>query len=313
MSELMQSTAETAPQAPLEIEPLMRQRGAASLALRRLRRQPATIISLLVLTAIFVAGALAPTLAPQGWNAIDLAVRWRNHAPMLNGWHLFGTDNIGRDVLVRTLYGLHASEQGALFAALLATVLGASVGGIAGYRGGWTDAILMRVADLLGTFPALMLLLVAYVFLEPVTVTKATIIFALYLWIPVARVVRANFASLRESEFVQAAHSLGASDARILLRHLLPNATGTIVIAATSLLGQVIILEATVEFFGLGVGSQTQPTLGNLIGDAAQGVFQLGLGWWTWAGPAACLVIILACANLIGDGVDSALNSQSRR
>jgi len=309
----MQASIEPAVPSTLELEAPSRSRGAWSQALRRLRRQPVTLVASTLLVAVFVAGALAPQLAPQGWNSIDLSSRWRNHAPMLNGWHLLGTDNIGRDVLVRTLYGLHTSEQDAIFAALLATLLGVAIGAIAGYRGGWPDAILMRIADLIGTFPALMLLLVAYVFLEPVTVGKATLVFALYLWIPVARIIRASFASLREAEFVQAARSLGASDTRILFRHLLPNASGTIVIAATALLGQVIILEATVEFFGLGVPSQAQPTLGNLIGDAAQGAFQLGLGWWTWAGPAACLVIILACANLIGDGIDAALNPQNRR
>lgn len=292
---------------------LARPRGASSRALRRLGRQPVTIAAAVVLVVVFALGAFVPELAPQGWNSIDLAARWRNHAPMLSGWHLFGTDNIGRDVLVRTLYALHTSEQSALLAALLATVLGVAVGGIAGYRGGRLDAVIMRVADLIGVFPALMLLLAAYVFLEPVTVAKATLVLALYLWIPVARVVRANFATLREAEFVDAARSLGASDGRILLRHLLPNASGTIIVSATSLLGQVVMLEATVEFFGLGVPSQVQPTLGNLIGDAAQGVFQLGLGWWTWGCPAIVLVVVLVCASLLGDGIASALRPAARR
>jgi ABC-type dipeptide/oligopeptide/nickel transport system permease subunit len=300
----------------LDQDDVARARGAWSQALGRLRRQPATLVALAILVAIFVVGGFAPALAPQGWNSIDLAARWQNHPPMLAGWHLLGTDNIGRDVLVRTLYALHTSEQAALLAALLATLLGVVCGGLAGYRGGWPDALIMRVADLVGTFPALMLLLAAYVFLQPVTIGKATVVFTLYLWIPVARIVRATFASLREAEFVHAARSLGASDARIFFRHLLPNAGGTIVVAASALLGQVIMLEATVEFFGLGVPSQVHPTLGNLIGDVTQsgiGPFsQLGLGWWTWAGPAGLLVIMLVCANLVGDGVDAALNPTGR-
>jgi peptide/nickel transport system permease protein len=289
-----------------------RARGLGRNALRRLLHQPITLIALSVLVAVFVVGALVPYLAPQGWNDIHLGQRWQNHAPMLNGWHAFGTDNIGRDVLVRALYGLHTSELDAIFASLIATLIGVVVGGIAGYRGGWVDAALMRVADMLGIFPALMLLLVAYVFFQPVTVPKATAILAAYLWVTVARTVRASFVTLRETEFVEAARALGASDARILLKHLFPNAIGTVVIGGTTLLGQVVMLEATVEFFGLGVPSQVQPTLGNLIGDAAQGIFQLGLGWWTWAGPAALLVIVLVCANLIGDGVESALSPRSR-
>jgi peptide/nickel transport system permease protein len=295
----------------------LRSHGLASHALRRLIRQPLTLVSFLILAVIFGLGAFVTDLAPQGWNSIDLATRWKNHPPMLSGWHLFGTDNIGRDVLVRMLYALHASEEAAVLAAVLATVLGVVVGGLAGYAGGWLDAVLMRLADLLGTFPSLMLLLIAYSFVQPVTVGKATAIFVAYLWIPVARVVRARMTTLREAEFVHAARSLGASDTRIFLRHLLPNAGGTIIVAATSLLGQVITIEATVEFFGVGVPSQIKPTLGNLIGDAAQGGIgsygPLGLGWWTWVFPALLLVVVLVCANLLGDGVDTALRPASPR
>ena len=302
---------------PLTVEPLARRRSASSRALHRILRQPSTLVAASVLAVVFAFGAFVPQLAPQGWNSIDLAPRWQNHPPMLSGWHLFGTDNIGRDVLVRTLYALHTTEQTALLAALLALSLGVVGGGLAGYRGGWLDALIMRLGDLIGTFPALMLLVVAYTFLRPMTVTKATLVIAAVLWVPVARVMRAHFASLREAEFVQAAYSLGASDGRILLRHLLPNASGAILVAATSLLGQVVLLEATVEFFGLGVSSQIQPTLGNLIGDVTQGGIgpfsPIGLGWWTWACPAGLLVVVLVCANLLGDGVAAGLRPAERR
>jgi peptide/nickel transport system permease protein len=270
------------------------------------------LIALIAVVGLLVAGALAPVLAPGGWNNIDLAARWRNHGPTLADWHLLGTDNIGRDTLVRTLYGIHGSEQAALLAAVLATLLGLAIGGLAGYRGGWLDALLMRVADLITAFPALMLLFAAYIFLEPVSVRTATAIFTLYLWTFAARVVRAGFSALREAEFVQAAHAIGASSRRVFVRHLVPNLTGTIVVAATALVGQVIALEATVEFFGLGVPSQVEPTLGNLIADATgSGIGpynQLGLGWWVWAAPAAALVLILVCLNLLGDGIDAALD-----
>jgi peptide/nickel transport system permease protein len=281
--------------------------------LRALWRQPVALASAIILLVVFVVGALAPLLTPHGPNEIDLADRWRNHAPMLSGWHILGTDNIGRDVLIRTLWGLHASEQSALLATLIATVLGVTVGAVAGYRGGWLDTVLMRFADVLGIFPAMLMLVAVYSYLTPVTVMKATFVLAAYLWIPVARVVRAEVASLRAREFVQAARSVGGSDRYILLRHLLPNASGAIIVAATSLLGQVIMLEATVEFFSVGVPSEVTPTLGNLIGDAQRGVIAFGLGWWTWTGPAAVLVLILVCANLLGDGVADALRPTRRR
>ena len=230
-----------------------------------------------------------------------------NHGPILSGWHLFGTDNLGRDLLVRTLYGLHSSEQSALLATLLATVVGIVLGGIAGYRGGWADAVIMRLGDMFGVLPAIMLLLIADTYFIPVTVEKATLIIALFLWIPVARVVRAEIASLRAREFVQAELSLGASDRRIFFRHFLPNGSSTIIVAATSVLGQVIVLEATLEFFGVGVPSAEQPTLGNMIGDAQSGSLTYGLGWWTLVVPAGVLILMLVCVNLFGDGIADAL------
>jgi peptide/nickel transport system permease protein len=272
---------------------------------RRLMRQPVAMSAGVLLAVVLVIGAIAPRIAPSP-QTINLADRWRNHAPMLSGWHLLGTDVLGRDVLVRTLHGLHTSERLALLATLLATVVGIALGGIAGYRGGWADALITRLGDMFGVLPAIMLLLLAETFVFPVTIDKATLIIALYLWIPVARVVRAEIATLRAREFVQAALSLGASDRRIFFRHLLPNASSTIIVAATSLLGQVIVLEATLEFFGVGASTQ-QPTLGNLIGDAQAGSLTLGLGWWNLVAPAGMLILILVCVNLLGDGLADAL------
>ena len=290
----------------------VRSRGYAGHALHRLVRQPATLGALAILAALFAAGGFAHELAPQGWNAIDLSARWANHAPTIAGWHLLGTDNIGRDVLVRTLYGIHDTEVSALLGALLAALLGLTVGGLAGLYGGWLDAALMRVADLVTAFPAMVLMLAAFALLSPVTTTTATLIFAFYMWTYVARVVRARFTWLGAEEFVMAARALGASDTRIFTRHLLPNSAGPVLVAATALVGQIVLLEATVEFFGFGVASQVHPTLGNLIADATSsgiGAYNsLGLGWWVWTGPALALVLILVCTNIAGDGLDNALN-----
>lgn len=290
----------------------VRRRGYLRFA-RGLARQPVALAAGVVLVAVFVIGAVAPKLTPPEGNVIRFGDRWINQPPALHGWRLFGTDNLGREMLVRTLYGLHTSEQTALVGTLLATALGLAIGAIAGYRGGWADALLMRLADMLGVFPALLLLLCAYAYLAPVSVLKATIIMACYLWIPAARIVRAEIASLRNREFVEAAVSLGASDRRIFFRHLLPNAASVIAVAATTLLGQLIMLEATVEFFGVGVSSASQPSLGSLIGDGEQAVFNFRAGWWMWGAPAAVLVLILVCANLFGDGVAEALRVNRRR
>lgn len=289
------------PAAPVE------RRRTSRRTLHRFLRQRAALGAGVILVIVFGVGAFVPHFAPLP-TLIDLSARWRNHPPMLGGgWHLLGTDAIGRSVLSRTLYALHTSEQTALYGTLIATTIGVVVGGAAGYRGGWLDGILMRFADMLGFLPSLMLLLAAYTFFRPVTVFKATIILACYLWIPVARVVRSEVASIREREFVEAARSLGASEWGIFRRHVLPNASGTIVVAATALLGQIIILEATLGFFRIGVTAEITPTIGSLIGEGQSNVFALGWGWWTWASPAILLVIILVCANLFGDGVAAAL------
>ena len=280
---------------------------------RRLLRQPVAVTAGVILVAVFVIGAIFPHIAPADAHTIHLSERWINHPPMWSGWHFLGTDNLGRSTLTQTLYGLHTSEQSALLATLIASLLGITLGGIAGYRGGWTDALIMRFGDMFGILPAIVLLLVAYTYFFPVTVGKATIIFALYLWIPVARVVRAEVASLREREYVQAALSLGASGRRIFFRHLLPNGSSTIIVAATSLLGQVVVLEATLDFFQIGIPSGVQVTLGNLIGEAQAGTFTVGLGWWTLVTPAALLILILVCVNLFGDGLADAMRPTGRR
>lgn len=287
-------------------------RGYWAHTLRRLLRQPGTVAAAVVVVGLLVLGALAHVLAPDGWNSIDLAARWQNHPPTLAGWHLLGTDNIGRDTIQRALWGLHFSEQTALAGTVLATSLGVVVGGLAGFYPGLRDIALMRVADLVTGVPVFMLMLITFAFVQPVTIWKATLVFAGYMWTFVARVVRARIASLRAEEFTEAAVAAGASDARIFLRHLLPNAAGVVIVAATAILGQIILVEATVEFFGFGVPSLIRPTLGNLIADSAMsgiGRFnQLDLGWWVWSGPAIALVALLVSINLLGDGLDDALN-----
>ena len=279
-------------------------------------RQPVTIVASLVLVAVLVTGEIAPWVATKGWNDIDLAPRWANHAPTLAG-HLLGTDNVGRDNLARLFWAVHYSEQTAIVGSLAATLLALLLGLAAGYYGGWFDAVVMRIADLVTGFPVLVVLIVLFTWLRPVTEWDATAVFSLAMWPFAARVFRARAVSLRAEEFVDSARALGASNLRIVVRHLIPNAAGAIVVSATSLVGQVILIEATAEFFGFGVLSVTRPTLGNLIGESTQGGLgpynSLGLGWWTWVPPMVVLILVLACVNLVGDGLDTALNPRASR
>jgi peptide/nickel transport system permease protein len=300
-----------------ETDAAVRARGYWVASGRRLVRQPLTLTALFLLVAILVVGALAHRVAPHGWNDLYLDAASTNQGPTLHPWHrLLGTDHLGRSVLDRTIWGLHYSETAAVYGALIATGIGVLVGALAGMFRGLFDTTLMRVADFATTFPVIVTIIVAFSYFSPITVTKATLVFAFYLWAFVARVVRARVRTIVSEEFVEAARALGASDLRILFRHVLPNAAGVMIVAATAMLGQIILIEATAEFFGFGVASLIRPTLGNLIAESTSsgiGAYSnLGLGWWTWVGPASVLVIVLVCVNLVGDGLANALEPRSR-
>lgn len=281
---------------------------------RRFVRRRVAVAALIVLLVIFALAAAAPVIASRGASWIDLSNV--HGAPSLA--HPFGTDNVGRDVLSRTVFGARTTAEVALAAALLATVIGVIAGGIAGYYGGWRDAIVMRVADLVTAYPAVVFTLAAIVYFRPVWPHTLIYVFAGFAWATIARDVRTHVVLLREADFVEAARALGASDRRIMLRHLLPNVGGTVLVGATSLVGQIVLIDATVEFFGYGLPSSTTPSLGNLVADVVQFSFGLsndaataGFGWWTWFFPGLVLVLILVCVNLIGDALDEALNPSS--
>jgi ABC-type dipeptide/oligopeptide/nickel transport system permease subunit len=289
-------------------------RGLTHVALYRFAHRPLALAALLVALAIFTAGALAPQIAPQGWNMINLAPNAVHHAPTLA--HPFGTDPIGRDMLVRTLYGVRTTEEIALSAAALAALVGVLASALAGYLGGWVDAIVMRLADLVTALPAVVLTLAVIVYLGVIQPHQLILAYSAFMWAPVARVVRAHIVALRALEYVEAARALGASNTRILFRHLLPNAIGTILVAATSLVGQIVLIDATAEFFNYGLSSSVAPSLGNLVSDVIQTKFVTtatlvvpGSGsWWIWIPPSLVLALILVSINLVGDALDAAFN-----
>ena len=289
--------------------PLARRPLPGSRVLRRLARQPVTLAALGFLLPLLVVAWYAHDLAPYHWMYIDTS-RFEE-PPSLSGWHVFGTDNIGRDVFSRSLWALGESERVALTAAVLATLVGTLVGALAGYFGGLLDALLMRIGDLVTAYPAMLVLLAVIVYARPVTPRTLVIVLVAYLWVSVARVVRASFVSQREHEYVEAARAIGASDLRIVFRHLLPNSAGPVIVAGTTIVGQAILLDATTEFFNFGLSQEEQPTLGNMIADVTKyGVgirSPVGYGWWMWAFPALTLVLVLVAFNLVGDGLDEAL------
>jgi peptide/nickel transport system permease protein len=309
----LSSAAEAAEsEIPAEVE--VRRLGPWAHAWRRFRRDRLGVLALILLVAIFTAGALAGLIAPYDYNQIKLDENFGTpQPPSLAGYHVFGTDDAGKDLLSQTLYGIQTSVKVALSVAALAGLIGVVIGALAGYYGGWIDAVLARILDIVASFPALLVLLAAFVTLQGVGLREIAIILVLLLWTTGARVVRATFLSLREKEYIEAARAMGASDLRIILRHLLPNTTGPIIVAVTAVIGQAILLEATVDFFGYGIFSDVTPTLGSLVG----GAFRQGLQgtptsfWWLYTFPTLVIIAMLLCVNYVGDSLDRALNPRS--
>ncbi len=235
--------------------------------------------------------------------------------------HLFGTDKLGRDQLSRILVALGQSLQVGLGVALLSTIIGVTVGSLAGFYRGWIDALLMRFTDLFLVLPALAVLLIAaknpepsffgLFDLPPATSTEGMILLLAALgWMPMARIVRGEYLSLREREFVEAARAAGAGGPRIILRHLLPNSVGPIVVFATLEVGLAILTEATLSFLGAGVQIPAI-SLGNLIADAEDTV-GTDLAYLILF-PGLVLFLIVLCANFIGDGLRDALDPRARK
>jgi peptide/nickel transport system permease protein len=271
------------------------------------------MIALIALVGLFAAGALSGFIAPYDYNKINLDHLGTPQPPSLHGYHLFGTDDAGKDMLSQTLYATRTSVKVALAVAVLAGLIGILIGATAGYYGGWIDSLVTRLVDVIASFPALVVLLAAFATLKGVGLGEIGVILALLLWTSVARVVRATFLSLREREYVEAARAMGASDLRIMGRHLLPNTVGPIAVAVTAVIGQAILLEATVDFFGFGIFSAVTPTLGSLVADALRDPLRgtATAYWWLYTFPTLVIVSILLCINYVGDSLDRALNPRT--
>jgi ABC-type dipeptide/oligopeptide/nickel transport system permease subunit len=282
-------------------------RGQWRLFRRRFLRHRPAVAALVVLAAMVLAAMFAEQVAPYGFDEIDLGNRSR--PPTLDGWHLFGTDKIGRDYLSRVLFGLRTSLAVAFTVAGLSTLLGTLVGALAGYHGGWVDELLMRVVDFVLAVPFIAVLLVAAAYLGDGSPLRVAVILALLLWTSIARVVRAEYLSLREREFVEAARASGARPSRIILRHMLPNALGPVIVNATLVVALAILLESTLSFLGFGI-QPPQPALGKLIAD---GQGSMLTAWWLVTMPGLLIVALCLSVNFLGDGLRDALDPRSER
>lgn len=277
-------------------------------AMRRLRKNKAAMISIVVVVVIVLLCFLGPTVFGLDGETQDTANP--NAAP--SGDHLMGTDKLGRDYYARVLEGGQMSILIALCATAVSLFIGVFYGAIAGYYGGLTDNIMMRFVDFLYGVPYMFLvILIMLVFSDKDRNNPLPVFAALgaVQWLTMARIVRGQVLSLRNQEFVDAAKAMGASDARIICKHILPNCIGPIVVYATLTIPAVILLESFLSFLGLGL----KLSWGLLVAEAIEVVNPIRMDWWLLVFPSILLGLTLLSLNFVGDGLRDALDPKRRR
>ena len=274
-------------------------RGPWRLLWSRLRRNRQAMAGLTIVGVLAVVALLHPWIAPYDPAQVDI----RHILEPPNRAHWSGTDELGRDVFSRLVYGAPVSLLVGFVAVGIAVAIGTVLGCTAGYYGGWWDSLVMRLVDLMQSIPTFFLILSAIAFLKP-SIWLIMVIIGFTGWMGVCRMVRAEVLSLKNREFVLAARVQGAGDARILFRHLLPNAMVPVLVSATLGIAGAILVESSLSFLGLGV-QPPQPSWGNMLAQARD---NLEGGWWVTVFPGAAIFLTVLGYNLLGEGLRDALD-----
>ena len=288
----------------IDSDGLFREESRWRKAMKSLWKDKSALFGVLILLAVVFCAVLAPILSPA--NPHEQLLSRSLKPPMWSdGERLFilGTDHLGRDFLSRLIYGTRVSLIVGFFAVFLTGSVGLLVGLVAGYFGGKIDFALMRLVDLVLSFPFILLALATIAIVGP-SLTVLILVMSMRIWVIYARVVRGEVLSLREQEFIQAARSIGSSHFRIIFRHILPNVLAPVIIIASLYLGRMIIIEAGLSFLGLGVPPPT-PTWGGLLSD---GKVHLYTAWWVVTFPGLAITITVLGSNLVGDWLRNVLD-----
>ncbi len=262
-----------------------------------------------VLALVLVVAIAAPLLAPHDVTAFDLLHRLSPPAWDAGGsWtHPLGTDPLGRDVLSRVIHGARTSLGIAGIAMLIAAALGILLGLLSGYAGSWADALIMRLADIQLSFPYLLLAIAVMALLRP-SLINLVVVLVLRSWVVYARLIRVVTLSVREREFVTAARALGGGGARVVFRHIAPNVVGPSIVVSSFQLAELIIVESSLSFLGLGIQPPT-PSWGSMV---SEGRAYVSSAWWLAAFPGFAIVLTVLGANLTGDALRRALDPRLR-
>jgi len=271
---------------------------------KRFIANPFAVAGAVIVATLFIISFLAPFISPYAPDELDAYHVLLSPSP----GHWLGTDELGRDVLTRIIYGSRISLKVGFVAVGIATIIGTIAGLIAGYFGNWIDQLLMRLVDIMLCFPTFFLILAVIAMLEP-SIWYIMIVIGLTGWMGVARLVRAEVLSLRERDFVLAARGLGASDLRIIFRHILPNALSPVLVAATLGVAGAILTESALSFLGIGVQPPV-PSWGNML---TAGKDYLEFAWWLSLFPGLAILITVVAYNLVGEGLRDALDPKISR
>jgi peptide/nickel transport system permease protein len=270
----------------------------------RFRRNGFAVAGGIIVVLLFLMSFLAPYITPYDPSTIDAY-----HVLMPpSAMHWMGTDELGRDVFTRVVYGARISLKVGFVAVGIALVIGTVTGLVAGYYGKWVDALLMRLVDIMLCFPTFFLILAVIAMLEP-SIWYIMLVIGATGWMGVARLVRAEVLSIRERDFILAARTIGASDLRILLRHILPNAMGPVLVAATLGVAGAILTESALSFLGIGVQPPT-PSWGNIL---TSGKDYIGFAWWLSLYPGLAILVTVLAYNLLGEGIRDAIDPRLYR
>lgn len=273
-------------------------------AWRRLKHDKLALFGLIVIVMILILAVFGPMLSPYEYDAMDFMII--NEPPNLSHW--FGTDIFGRDLFVRVMYGARISLSVGFMASIISLFIGVIYGGISGFAGGRTDNIMMRIVDVIYSVPMMIYVILLMVVVGP-GLKSIFITLGITYWAPMARIVRAEIMRLKQEEFILAARVIGASPKRILLRHLIPNAIGSVLVTLTFSIPGAIFTEAFLSFVGLGV-SAPMASWGVLSNDA---VSTLSMYPWQLFFPAAAISITILAFNFLGDGLRDALDPKLRK
>jgi len=273
---------------------------------QRFKKNRLAIVGLIVIAILAVISVAAPWVAPYDRDKTDIYNRYAEPSQE----HLLGTDDLGRDILSRLIWGGRVSLTVGLVAVSISITLGMLVGALSGFFGGIVDTLLMRFTDIVISFPYLVLMIVIASILKP-SIYNTMIALGAVSWPGTARLVRGEILSLKQREFVEAAHSLGIKPGRLIVRHLLPNAFAPVVVAATLGVAGAILAEAGLSFLGLGV-PQPIPSWGNML-NAAMRWKVMSKMLWMWIPPGIMVFLAVISINLVGDGLRDSLDPRLKQ